>query len=274
MWLEEWRFRRAELISWIIESLITLMIDSDFREGGNEICERRDNSSTRLSRLMVFHCMETVPIPILDKGERRSCSRRFPSRKNVIESTRNSYGIPLLYCSSTPRNAGKEYETEIEEFTPVDSGFTSLRRQLASETSAANSFLFFSIHVAYTYPKHTRAQYGIYLRHCACPRVLVIRYVWVSVLSYRYLTARSVLTQFLRSARRVESALLADRWDVETSITETIGHTVTPPCSAIGWLNWPAYIVIRITIGHVVKFIAIFKNRTRYIRLSEWLEQA
>jgi len=91
------------------------MTDSDFREGGIEICKRRDNSSTFSINGIPLH--RNCTLSILDKGERRSCSRRFPSRKNVIESTRNSYRNPLSYCLSSPRNARKEYETEIEGFT-------------------------------------------------------------------------------------------------------------------------------------------------------------
>lgn len=98
---------------------------------------------------------------------------------------------------------------------------------------------------------------------CTCRRV---RYRLV-YLTAGYLTIPSVLTQFSRSTRGVASALLANRWDDQTSIAETIGSRDHPTMPRDRLTQLTGVYRHTDTSGHVMKFMAIFKNPARYIRL-------
>lgn len=83
---------------------------------------------------------------------------------------------------------------------------------------------------------------------------------------YRYLTTRIILTQFLRSTRGVESALLANRRDRYRRDDWSSDHPTkfSDRLTQLAGVYRHAYS----TSGHVIKFMAIFKNCTRYISLS------
>lgn len=111
----------------------------------------------------------------------------------------------------------------------------------------------------YSHLPHTHAYTHTctHSRRCACRR---IRYRSACV--YRYFTTRSVLTQFSRSTRGVEGALLANRWDDQYPGSGQYRgddwSTSHPTMSSDRLTQLTGTYRHTDTAGHVIKFMAIF----------------
>jgi hypothetical protein len=123
-------------------------------------------------------------------------------------------------------------------------------------------FFSFLFHICGIYLSQTHAYtvYCSYLSTSLCVLTCVSDRICMSIgpvvpVSYSTKCFNPILEIRAKGWKRIIGEPVG-RWNQYHGDDWSHGH---PTSSAIGWLNWPAYIVIRITIGHVVKFKRFLK---------------